>query len=61
MILSKFSLIKVTPEAREYFALAKDGSLYTVTPLDHEGKPQHTLVVVSARTSDIFYVHVKVG
>ncbi|XP_045608618.2 cadherin-89D [Procambarus clarkii] len=50
----------VSPEARHYFALAQDATLYTVAPLDYESHPNHTLVVVSARTSDIFYVHVKV-
>ncbi|XP_042230761.1 cadherin-89D-like [Homarus americanus] len=50
----------VSPEARHYFALAQDATLYTVAPLDYESHPNHTLVVVSARTSDIFYVHVQV-
>ncbi|CAL4104997.1 unnamed protein product, partial [Meganyctiphanes norvegica] len=50
----------VSPEARKYFALAEDAKLYTVAPLDFETRPNHTLVIVSARTSDIFYIHVKV-
>ncbi|XP_064090061.1 cadherin-89D-like isoform X2 [Macrobrachium nipponense] len=50
----------VSPEARKHFALAQDATLYTVAPLDYEAHPNHTLVVVSARTSDIFYVNVQV-
>ncbi|XP_071543668.1 cadherin-89D [Panulirus ornatus] len=50
----------VSPEARQYFALAQDATLYTVAPLDYETHHNHTLVVVSARTSDIFYIHVQV-
>ncbi|KAK7066000.1 hypothetical protein SK128_019625 [Halocaridina rubra] len=50
----------VSPEARRYFALAQDATLYTVAPLDYETHPNHTLVIVSARTSDIFYVNVQV-
>nr|XP_053655988.1 cadherin-89D-like isoform X2 [Cherax quadricarinatus] len=50
----------VSPEARHFFTLSQDATLYTVAPLDYEAHPNHTLVVVSSRTSDIFYVHVKV-
>ncbi|XP_063874721.1 cadherin-89D-like [Scylla paramamosain] len=50
----------VSPEARKYFALAQDATLYTVAPLDYETHNNHTLVVMSARTSDIYYVQVQV-
>ncbi|XP_037801284.1 cadherin-89D-like [Penaeus monodon] len=50
----------VSPEARKYFALGQDASLYTVAPLDYETSPNHTLVIVSGRTSDIYYVNVQV-
>ena len=51
----------MSPEARKYFALAQDATLYTVAPLDYETHTNHTLVVMSARTSDIYYVQVEVG
>ncbi|XP_050737867.1 cadherin-89D-like [Eriocheir sinensis] len=50
----------VSPEARQYFALAQDATLYTVAPLDYEAHSNHTLLVMSARTSDIYYVQVQV-
>ncbi|XP_042858064.1 cadherin-89D-like [Penaeus japonicus] len=50
----------VSPEARKHFALGQDASLYTVAPLDYETSPNHTLVIVSGRTSDIYYVNVQV-
>ncbi|XP_063598219.1 cadherin-89D-like [Penaeus indicus] len=52
--------VQVSPEARKYFALGQDASLYTVAPLDYEASPNHTLVIVSGRTSDIYYVNVQV-
>lgn len=51
----------MSPEARQYFALAQDATLYTVAPLDYEAHSNHTLLVMSARTSDIYYVQVQVG
>lgn len=51
----------MSPEARKYFALGLDASLYTVAPLDYEASPNHTLVIVSGRTSDIYYVNVQVS
>ena len=35
--------------------------MYTVAPLDYETHSNHTLVVMSARTSDIYYVQVEVS
>lgn len=55
------SCLQVSPEARKYFALGQDASLYTVAPLDYETSPNHTLVIVSGRTSDIYYVNVQVS
>lgn len=52
--------MQVSPEARQYFALAQDATLYTVAPLDYETHSNHTLLVMSARTSDIYYVQVQV-
>lgn len=40
--------------------MAQDSTLYTVAALDYESQTNHTLVVMSGRTSDIFYIHVQV-